>query len=184
FDLVGIPPAPRGVPQIEVTFDIDANGIVNVSAKDKATGKEQAIRIQASGGLTEAEIQRMIKEAQEHAEEDKRRRELIDARNHADSLIYSTEKSLKEHGDKVAAAERESIERAIADLKSVLERDDAAEIKRRTDALAQAAMKLGEAMYRSQQAGAEASASAAGGRDSGVVDAEFEEVNDDKKRSA
>ncbi len=182
FDLVGIPPAPRGVPQIEVTFDIDANGIVNVSARDKATGKEQAIRIQASGGLTEAEIQRMIKEAQEHAEEDRRRRELIDARNHADSLIYSTEKSLKEHGDKVSAAEREAIERAIADLKAVLNGDDTAEIKRRTEALSQAAMRLGEAMYRAQQAGA-AGAASSGARDSGVVDAEFEEVDGDKKRS-
>ncbi|MCS6879161.1 MAG: molecular chaperone DnaK [Geminicoccaceae bacterium] len=182
FDLVGIPPAPRGVPQIEVTFDIDANGIVNVSARDKATGKEQAIRIQASGGLTEAEIQRMIKEAQEHAEEDRRRRELIDARNHADSLIYSTEKSLREYGDKVGAQEREAIERAIADLKAVLDGEDTAEIKRRTDALARAAMKLGEAMYRAQQAGT--GTSGGGARESGVVDAEFEEVDGDKKRSA
>ncbi len=184
FDLVGIPPAPRGVPQIEVTFDIDANGIVNVSAKDKATGKEQAIRIQASGGLTEAEIERMIKEAQEHAAEDRRRRELIDARNHADSLLYSTEKSLKEHGSKVSSADREAIERAIAELKEVLDKEDAALIKSRTDALAQAAMKLGEAMYRAQQAEASAGAGASSGRDSGVVDAEFEEVDDDKKRSA
>ncbi|MDW8341529.1 MAG: molecular chaperone DnaK [Geminicoccaceae bacterium] len=182
FDLVGIPPAPRGVPQIEVTFDIDANGIVNVSARDKATGKEQAIRIQASGGLTEAEIQRMIKEAQEHAEEDRRRRELIDARNHADSLIYSTEKSLREYGDKVGAQEREAIERAIADLKAVLDGEDTAEIKRRTDALARAAMKLGEAMYRAQQAGT--GTGGGGARESGVVDAEFEEVDGDKKRSA
>ncbi len=185
FDLVGIPPAPRGVPQIEVTFDIDANGIVNVSAKDKATGKEQAIRIQASGGLTEEEIQRMIKEAQEHAEEDRQRRQLVEARNHADSLIYSTEKSLKEHGSKIGEAERTAIERAIADLKEVLDKEDIGLIKSRTEALSQAAMKLGEAMYRAQQA--EAAGSAGGtssARDSGVVDAEFEEVDDDKRRSA
>ncbi len=184
FDLVGIPPAPRGVPQIEVTFDIDANGIVNVSAKDKATGKEQAIRIQASGGLTESEIQRMVKEAQEHAEEDKQRRRLVEARNHADSLVYSTEKSLKEHGDKVSAADREAIERAVADLKAVLDQDDADAIRSRTDALSQAAMKLGEAMYRAQQGEPAGTSAAGGGRDSGVVDAEFEEVDDDKKRSA
>jgi len=184
FDLVGIPPAPRGVPQIEVTFDIDANGIVNVSAKDKATGKEQAIRIQASGGLTEEEIQRMIKEAQEHAEEDKQRRRLIEARNHADSLIYTTEKSLKEHGSKISEADRSAIERAIADLKEVLDKEDVALIQSRTEALSQAAMKLGEAMYRAQQAGSGTGTSGTAGRDSGVVDAEFEEVDDEKKRSA
>jgi molecular chaperone DnaK len=184
FDLVGIPPAPRGVPQIEVTFDIDANGIVNVSAKDKATGKEQAIRIQASGGLTEEEIQRMIKEAQEHAEEDKQRRRLVEARNHADSLIYTTEKSLKEHGSKISEADRSAIERAIADLKEVLDKEDVAAIQSRTEALSQAAMKLGEAMYRAQQAGSGAGTSGTAGRDPGVVDAEFEEVDDDKKRSA
>ena len=184
FDLVGIPPAPRGVPQIEVTFDIDANGIVNVSAKDKATGKEQAIRIQASGGLTESEIERMVKEAQEHAEEDKQRRRLVEARNHADSLLYSTEKSLKEHGDKVSVADREAIERAMADLKAVLEQDDADAIRSRTEALSQAAMKLGEAMYRAQQGEAAGASATGGGRDSGVVDAEFEEVDDEKKRSA
>jgi len=184
FDLVGIPPAPRGVPQIEVTFDIDANGIVNVSAKDKATGKEQAIRIQASGGLTEAEIERMIKEAQEHAEEDKQRRRLVEARNHADSLIYSTEKSLKEHGSKVSEADRSAIERAIAELKEVLDKEDVAAIQSRTDALSRAAMKLGEAMYRAQQGESATASGGAGGRDSGVVDAEFEEVDDDKKRSA
>jgi len=184
FDLVGIPPAPRGVPQIEVTFDIDANGIVNVSAKDKATGKEQAIRIQASGGLTEAEIERMIKEAQEHAEEDKQRRRLVEARNHADSLIYSTEKSLKEHGSKISEADRSAIERAIAELKEVLDKEDVAVIQSRTDALSRAAMKLGEAMYRAQQGESATASGGAGGRDSGVVDAEFEEVDDDKKRSA
>src|SRR3954449_11934883 len=177
FDLVGIPPAPRGVPQIEVTFDIDANGIVNVQAKDKATGKEQAIRIQASGGLNEADIQRMVKEAQEHAEEDKKRRAAIEAKNHADSLIYATEKSLQEHGDKVGATEKQAIEAAVADLRGVLDSEDAEVIKAKTDALAQASMKLGEAMYRAQQ-GAEGAAAggpgagggAAGGNAEGVVD--------------
>jgi molecular chaperone DnaK len=191
FDLVGIPPAPRGVPQIEVTFDIDANGIVNVQAKDKATGKEQAIRIQASGGLNEADIQRMVKEAQEHAEEDKKRRAAIEAKNHADSLIYATEKSLQEHGDKVGATEKQAIEAAVADLRGVLDSEDAEVIKTKTDALAQASMKLGEAMYRAQQ-GAEGAAAggpgagggAAGGNAEGVVDAEFEEVDDERKRSA
>ena len=190
FDLVGIPPAPRGVPQIEVTFDIDANGIVNVQAKDKATGKEQAIRIQASGGLNEADIQRMVKEAQEHAEEDKKRRAAIEAKNHADSLIYATEKSLQEHGDKVGATEKQAIEAAVADLRGVLDSEDAEAIKAKTDALAQASMKLGEAMYRAQQgaegaaAGGPGAGGAAGGNAEGVVDAEFEEVDDERKRSA
>ena len=186
FDLMGIPPAPRGMPQIEVTFDIDANGIVNVSAKDKATGKEQQIRIQASGGLSEAEVEKMVREAAEHAEEDKKRKAAIEARNHADSLIYSTEKSLKEYGDKVAPGDKASIEQAVADLKGVLDSEDADAIKGRTDALAQAAMKLGEAMYKAQAAAGEA-----GGGDEprqpggeGVVDAEFEEVDDDRKKSA
>jgi molecular chaperone DnaK len=189
FDLVGIPPAPRGMPQIEVTFDIDANGIVNVSAKDKATGKEQQIRIQASGGLSEQEINRMVHEAQEHAEEDKRRREQIEARNQADTLIYTTERSLKEHGDKVSAAERGAIEQAISELRAVLDSGDVETIKARSDHLAQAAMKLGEAIYRAQ-AGAEAGGAAGpggeprrGGEDD-VVDADFEEVDDDKKKSA
>ncbi len=188
FDLVGIPPAPRGVPQIEVTFDIDANGIVHVSAKDKATGKEQSIRIQASGGLTEEEIERMVKEAEAHAEEDKKRRALIEARNNADALIYSTEKSLKEHGDKIAEAERKAIEDAVAALKEAMQGEDVEDIKRKTEALAQASMKLGEAMYKAQQeatGGGEAGAEAAAGKDEGVVDAEFEEVDDDdRKRSA
>ena len=152
FDLMGIPPAPRGMPQIEVGFDIDANGIVNVSAKDKATGKEQQIRIQASGGLSEAEVEKMVREAAEHAEEDKKRKAVIEAKNHADSLVYSTEKSLKEYGDKVSAEDKASIERAIADLKGVVDGDDAEAITSRTDALAQAAMKLGEAMYKAQAA--------------------------------
>jgi molecular chaperone DnaK len=187
FDLMGIPPAPRGMPQIEVTFDIDANGIVNVSAKDKATGKEQQIRIQASGGLSEAEVERMVREAAEHAEEDKKRKATIEARNHADSLIYSTEKSLKEYGDKVAPGDKASIEQAIGDLKGVLDSEDAETIRSRTDALAQVAMKLGEAMYKAQAAAAEASGGGEQPRQSGgdgVVDAEFEEVDDDRKKSA
>lgn len=196
FDLMGIPPAPRGVPQIEVTFDIDANGIVNVSAKDKATGKEQAIRIQASGGLSEGDIDRMVKEAQEHAEEDKKRRAAVEAKNHADGLIYSTEKALQEYGDKVGAEDRGAIERAVTDLRAVLESEDADQIKAKSDALAQASMKLGEAMYRARQdggdsgeaggggGGADAGGPAGGGRREGVVDAEFEEVDDERKRSA
>ena len=192
FDLVGIPPAPRGMPQIEVTFDIDANGIVNVSAKDKATGKEQQVRIQASGGLSQADIEKMVREAQEHAEEDKKRRAVIEARNHADSLIYSTERSLKEYGDKVAAGERQAIETAIADLKGVLDKDDAELIKAKTDALAQASMKLGEAMYKAAQGdgggdqGSGGAGPSAGAKpDEGVVDADFEEVDEERrKRSA
>src|SRR3981189_3422879 len=182
FDLVGIPPAPRGLPQIEVTFDIDANGIVNVSAKDKASGKEQTIRIQASGGLTEADIQRMVKEAEAHAEEDKRRKELVEARNQADATIHSTEKALAEHGSKVEDAERRAIEDAVSDLKEALKGDDAEAIKAKTNTLAQASMKLGEAMYR-QQAESDAAKDAA--KDD-VVDAEFTEVDDDKnnKKSA
>src|SRR5467141_1110915 len=182
FDLVGIPPAPRGMPQIEVTFDIDANGIVNVSAKDKATGKEQQIRIQASGGLSEADIQRMVREAEQHAAEDKRRRELIEARNQADSAIYAAEKDLKEHGNRLNDAERRAIEDAVSDLKEALKGDDAEAIKAKTNTLAQASMKLGEAMYR-QQAESDAAKDAA--KDD-VVDAEFTEVDDDKnnKKSA
>jgi molecular chaperone DnaK len=195
FDLVGLPPAPRGVPQIEVTFDIDANGIVNVSAKDKGTGKEQQIRIQASGGLSEREIEQMVKEAQEHAEEDRQRKEQIEARNHADSLIYSTEKSLKEHGDKVSAADRSAIEQGIADLRGVLDTADVQTLRTKTESLAQLAMKLGEAMYRAQQSetagGGDGEGGAGGGGagesgrgDDNVVDADFEEVEDDKKKSA
>ncbi len=187
FDLVGIPPAPRGVPQIEVTFDIDANGIVNVSAKDKATGKEQQIRIQASGGLSQADIDRMVREAQEHAAEDKRRREAIEAKNHADSLIYSTEKSLKEHGGALSADDRAAIEQAIADLKGVLDSEDAERIRSKSEVLAQAAMKLGEAMYKSQSGGDGGGAGGTGGGrkpEEGVVDADFEEVDGDRKRSA
>src|SRR3984893_4940404 len=182
FDLMGIPPAPRGMPQIEVTFDIDANGIVNVSAKDKATGKEQQIRIQASGGLSDADIQKMVKDAEANAAEDKKRRELVEAKNHGESLIHSTEKSLKEYGDKVSAEEKGAIETAIEALKSALSGEDAEAIKAKTNTLAQASMKLGEAMYK-QQAESDAAKDAA--KDD-VVDAEFTEVDDDKnnKKSA
>ena len=153
FDLVGLPPAPRGVPQIEVTFDIDANGIVNVSAKDKGTGKEQQIRIQASGGLSEADIEKMVKDAEAHAEEDKKRKAQVEAKNHAEALLHSTEKALAEHGSKVGEPERKAIENAMADLKEALKGDDADAIQAKTNALAQASMKLGEAMYKSQQEG-------------------------------
>jgi molecular chaperone DnaK len=182
FDLMGIPPAPRGMPQIEVTFDIDANGIVNVSAKDKATGKEQQIRIQASGGLSESDIEKMVKDAEANAAEDKKRREAVDAKNHADALVHSTEKALAEHGSKVAESERRAIEDAVSDLKEALKGDDAEAIKTKTNTLAQASMKLGEAMYK-QQAEADAKKDAA--KDD-VVDAEFTEVDDDKnnKKSA
>jgi molecular chaperone DnaK len=182
FDLMGIPPAPRGMPQIEVTFDIDANGIVNVSAKDKATGKEQQIRIQASGGLSEADIQKMVKDAEANAAEDKKRREAVDAKNHADALVHSTEKALAEHGSKVEESARRAIEDAVSDLKEALKGDDAEAIKAKTNTLAQASMKLGEAMYK-QQAEADAAKDAA--KDD-VVDAEFTEVDDDKnnKKSA
>src|SRR6202789_893964 len=182
FDLMGIPPSPRGMPQIEVTFDIDANGIVNVSAKDKATGKEQQIRIQASGGLSDSEIQKMVKDAEAHAEEDKKRKAAVEAKNHAESLVHSTEKALAEHGSKVAEPERRAIENAVSDLKEALKGDDAEAIKAKSNTLAQASMKLGEAMYK-QQAESEAAKDAA--KDD-VVDAEFTEVDDDKnnKKSA
>jgi molecular chaperone DnaK len=182
FDLMGIPPSPRGMPQIEVTFDIDANGIVNVSAKDKATGKEQQIRIQASGGLSEADIQKMVKDAEANAAEDKKRREAVDAKNHADALVHSTEKALAEHGSKVEESERRAIEDAVSDLKEALKGDDAEAIKAKTNTLAQTSMKLGEAMYK-QQAESDAAKDAA--KDD-VVDAEFTEVDDDKnnKKSA
>jgi molecular chaperone DnaK len=183
FDLVGIPAAPRGVPQIEVTFDIDANGIVSVSAKDKATGKEQSIRIQASGGLSDTDIERMVKDAEAHAAEDKKRRELVELRNHADALIHSTERTLKEAGDKVAPADKTAAEQAIAELRSVMEGDDGAAIKAKTDALAQASMRIGEAMYKAGQEGAaeDGAGGASAGSDGTVVDADFEEVDDDKK---
>jgi molecular chaperone DnaK len=180
FDLMGIPPSPRGMPQIEVTFDIDANGIVNVSAKDKATGKEQQIRIQASGGLSEADIDKMVKDAEANAAADKKRREAVDAKNHADSLVHSTEKALAEHGSKIAETERRAIEDAVSDLKEALKGDDAEAIKAKTNTLAQASMKLGEAMYK-QQAETDAAKDAA--KDD-VVDAEFTEVDDDKNKKS
>ncbi len=183
FDLMGIPPAPRGVPQIEVTFDIDANGIVSVTAKDKATGKEQQIRIQASGGLSDADIQRMVKEGEANASEDKKRREAVDARNQGDALIHATEKSLKDLGDKVSLADKSGIEAAISDLKGVLDSGDASMIKQKSEALVQISMKLGEQMYKQADAGAAAGSAGASetAADPGVVDAEFSEVKDDKK---
>jgi molecular chaperone DnaK len=190
FDLVGIPPAPRGVPQVEVTFDIDANGIVNVSAKDKATAKEQQIRIQASGGLSEADIEKMVKDAEAHAEDDKKRKAEVEAKNHGEALVHSTEKALAEHGSKVGEAERSAIENAMADLKEALKGDDAAAIAAKTNTLAQASMKLGEAMYKqaegAQPADTSESATGADGKKEDVVDAEFTEVDDDKnsKKSA
>ena len=187
FDLVGIPPAPRGVPQIEVTFDIDANGIVNVSAKDKGTGKEHQIRIQASGGLSDADIEKMVKDAEANAESDKKRRALVEARNQAESLVHSSEKSLKDYGDKVSEADRTAIADAIAALKTAAEGDDAEAINAATQTLAEASMKLGQAMYEaSQKEAAEADAKADAAKDSDVVDADFEEIDedDDKKKSA
>jgi molecular chaperone DnaK len=190
FDLVGIPPAPRGVPQVEVTFDIDANGIVNVSAKDKATSKEQQIRIQASGGLSEADIEKMVKDAEAHAEEDKKRKSEVEAKNHGEALVHSTEKALSEHGSKIGDADRSAIENAMADLKEALKGDDAAAIAAKTNTLAQASMKLGEAMYKqaegAQPADTSESATGADGKKEDVVDAEFTEVDDDKnsKKSA
>jgi molecular chaperone DnaK len=182
FDLIGIPPAPRGVPQIEVTFDIDANGIVNVSAKDKGTGKEQQIRIQASGGLSDADIEKMVKDAEAFAAEDKTRREVAEARNQADSLVHSTERQLAEHGDKVSGELKGQIEAAVADLRGVLDSGDAAQLQAKTQALAMVAMKLGEEIYKTEQAaGGEAQASGAQGPNEDVVDAEFSEVDEDKK---
>jgi len=187
FDLTGLPPAPRGVPQIEVTFDIDANGIVSVSAKDKATGKEQQIRIQASGGLSESDIQRMVKEAEANAEADKQRRETVEARNHAESMTHQVEKNLAEHGDKLGAQEKGEAEAALAAAKSALEGTDAEALKQATERLSQAAMKIGEAMYKAEAAqqapGGAGPEAPAGASNDKVVDAEFEEV-DDKKKSA
>jgi molecular chaperone DnaK len=179
FDLVGIPPAPRGVPQIEVTFDIDANGIVNVSAKDKASGKEQSIRIQASGGLSEADIQKMVREAEAHAEEDKRRKELVEARNQADAAIYSTEKALKESESKIPANLKKEVEQAISDAKQALTAENPQSIRQATDRLQQTAARIGEALNRAASQGADAQASSSGSGSSGddVVDAEFEEVD-------
>jgi molecular chaperone DnaK len=187
FDLVGIPPAPRGVPQIEVTFDIDANGIVNVSAKDKGTGREQQIRIQASGGLSDADIEKMVKDAEAHAEEDKERRHLVEARNQGEALVHATEKSLAEHGSKIAAEEKAALEAAIADVKAAIGGDDASAIQAKTQVLAQASMKLGEAVYRASQEGGPSDGTGGEGGTSGeeVVDADFEEIEEDeRKRSA
>src|SRR5215217_647412 len=186
FDLVGIPPAPRGVPQVEVIFDIDANGIVHVTAKDKATNKEQSIRIQANGGLSDADIDKMVKEAESNRAEDEKRKAGVEARNQADAVLHSSEKALAEHGDKVSAEEKGAIESALADLKSVMEEGDAEVIKTKTQALIEASMKLGEAMYKAQASDAEAGEGAEQPQDDGVVDAEFEEVDgdDDGKKSA
>src|SRR3954454_14671373 len=192
FDLTGIPPAPRGVPQIEVTFDIDANGIVSVQARDKATGKEQQIRIQASGGLNESDIERMVKEAEANAEADKKRRETIEARNHTEGLVHSTEKNLKEYGDKVGAQEKGEAEAAIAAARSALEGSDTEALQQASERLSQAAMKIGEAMYKAEaaqgpQGGAgpqDPGAGPGGASDDKVVYAEFEEVDDKKKKSA
>ncbi len=191
FDLVGIPGAPRGVPQVEVTFDIDANGIVNVQAKDKATNKEQSIRIQASGGLSDADIENMVKEAEANKAEDEKRRGAVEARNQAEGLIHTTEKTLEELGDKVDAETRSGIEAAVSELQSAMEGDDGEVIKQKTEALAQLSMKLGEQLYAQQAEAGEAEAGGEAGAEGGakpadddIVDADFEEVDDDKKKSA
>ncbi|MEQ1650626.1 MAG: Hsp70 family protein, partial [Hyphomicrobiaceae bacterium] len=192
FNLEGIPPAPRGVPQVEVTFDIDANGIVNVGAKDKATNKEQSIRIQASGGLTDADIKRMTEEADAHKDEDKKRRELVEARNQAEAFIHTTEKSIKDLGDKVAATDKAAVEAAIVALRETAKGEDPEAIKAKTNDLAQASIKIGEAMYKAAEGGdaGPGPGAAPGGADKSaksggdnVVDADFEEVKDDKKKS-
>ncbi|MBL8807062.1 MAG: molecular chaperone DnaK, partial [Rhodospirillales bacterium] len=198
FDLVGLPPAPRGVPQIEVTFDIDANGIVQVSAKDKGTGKEQQIRIQASGGLSDAEIQKMVKDAEANAADDKKKRDLVEAKNRAESMVHDIEKNLKDHGDKVPAADKTAIEQAVANLKAAKDGTDAEDIKAKTEALMQASMKLGEAMYKAQQAEGAAAAGPGAGPEAGpgagdagagaakdekVVDATFEDLSDKNKKA-
>jgi molecular chaperone DnaK len=177
FDLVGIPPAPRGVPQIEVTFDIDANGIVHVTAKDKATGKEQQVRIEASGGLSEADVQRMVREAEQHAAEDKRRRELVEARNQADAAIHAAEKQLQEHGGRVGAELRKPVEDAIAAVREAMSGEDIGRIRQRIEALSQALTRFGEAIHRgAAEQTAQGGQGSAGGDD--VVDAEFEEVDE------
>jgi molecular chaperone DnaK len=189
FDLVGIPPAPRGVPQIEVTFDIDANGIVNVSAKDRGTGKEQQIRIQASGGLNDSDIEKMVQEAERFAEEDKQRREAAEAKNNAEGLVHSTERQLVEHGDKVDASLKTEIQAAIDETKSAIEGGDVEAMKAKAQALAQIAMKLGQAIYEKEQAAGAAAGAGDGtpadGAEAGdgeeVVDAEFSEVDDENK---
>jgi molecular chaperone DnaK len=188
FDLMGLPPAPRGIPQVEVTFDIDANGIVNVSAKDKATNKEQQIRIQASGGLSEGEIDKMVKEAEANAADDKKRKDVVEAKNHAESLMHSTQKSVVELGDKIAPADKAAVEAAVADLKSALEGEDAEVIKEKTNVLAQAAMKLGEALYKQSGGGASTDGEVPNmekdDADDDIVDADFTEVGDDDKKTS
>tara|TARA_X000000368_G_scaffold409468_1_gene391456 strand:- start:2246 stop:3160 length:915 start_codon:yes stop_codon:yes gene_type:complete len=190
FELVGIPTAPRGVPQIEVTFDIDANGIVNVSAKDKGTGKEQKIQIQASGGLSDEEIQKMVKEAEANKESDKKKRDSVDARNQADSIIHTTEKSLKEHGDKISAEEKKAIETGISDLRNALKGTDTEEVKKKTQNLIQVSMKLGEAVYKSQQKNTNKDGGNKDGKDNkekekdNVVDAEVVDSKEDKEKRA
>ena len=190
FELVGIPPAARGTPQIEVTFDIDANGIVSVSAKDKGTGKEQKIQIQASGGLSDDEIQSMVKDAEANKEADKKKRDAVDARNQADSIVFSTEKSLKEHGDKISEQEKKAIENAISDLKTSLKGTDVEDIKKKTQNLIQTSMKLGEAVYKSQQAKTETKKKDKEKNEDikkedndNVVDADFEDVKEDKEKA-
>jgi molecular chaperone DnaK len=186
FNLEQIPPAPRGVPQIEVTFDIDANGIVAVSAKDKGTNKEQKITIQASGGLSDSDIEKMVKEAEENAEADKARRELVEAKNQAESLIHGTEKSVKDHGDKVDPTTIEVIELSIKTLKEAMEGDNAEKIRARSQDLTEAAMKLGEAIYKAQAAEAEAGPSgpSASGPEDDIVDADFEDLGEDKNKKS
>jgi molecular chaperone DnaK len=191
--LVGIPPAPRGTPQIEVTFDIDANGIVNVSAKDKSTGKEQQIKIQASGGLSDDEIDKMVKDAEANAESDKKKREEVDVKNQADSLVFQVEKNLKEHGDKISPEDKSKIETDLKDLKEAIEKNDLELTKTKTQELTQSSMKMGEAIYKDQQASG--APDAEGGeqpqpndkadapKEDDVIDADFEEVDDDKKAS-
>jgi molecular chaperone DnaK len=187
FDLTGIPPAPRGVPQVEVTFDIDANGIVSVSAKDKATGKEQQIRIQAKSGLSDADIERMVKDAEANSEADRKRREAVEARNQLDALVHSTDKTLKESGDKVPPAEKVEVESALAAARTAMEGQDADLIREASEKLSQAAMKMGEALYKAEQAAPKTEegapgAGAAGASKDKVVDAEFEEVDPNKKK--
>ena len=193
FDLVGIPPAPRGTPQIEVTFDIDANGIVNVSAKDKSTGKEQQIKIQASGGLSDDEIDKMVKDAEANAEVDKKKREEVDVKNQAESLVFQVEKNLKEYGDKISAEEKAKIETDLKDLKEAIEKNDLDNMKAKTQELTQSSMKMGEAMYKDQQSNGDkgettgeqtqSNTSSDKPKEDDVIDADFEEVDDDKKAS-
>ena len=189
FDLVGIPPAPRGTPQVEVTFDIDANGIVNVSAKDKSTGKEQQIKIQASGGLSDDEIDKMVKDAEANAESDKQKREEVDVKNQANSLTFEVEKNLKEHGDKISAEDKAKIESDLKDLKEAVEKNELETIKQKTQELTQSSMKMGEAMYKDQQSagapgeGAEQTQTDTNNeapKDDDVIDADFEEVDENK----